>query len=136
MTLLKNIKANLTELEALRDGIERSAYEDGLYRYLHGSWKVHGLQRTTLILRGRFTQLMPGFKLNGMYENLVRDGVREKWNPDHNLEWEFHTRPIVTAFLFSKYFLDMICKYGNELNEIPRILPSGFASVLYLYHLR
>ena len=136
LTLLNNVKADLPELEQLRKAIESSSYEDGVYRYFHGSLKVYALRRTTLALRRRFKRLMPGFKLSAPYENIVRDAVRQKWNPDRNLEWELHARPIVTAFLFSKYFLDMICLHGRELNEIPEILPSGFAAVLYLYHLR
>jgi hypothetical protein len=32
--------------------------------------------------------------------------------------------------------LEMALKYGRELTEAPRMLPSGWATVLYLYRLR
>jgi hypothetical protein len=43
---------------------------------------------------------------------------------------------MVEAFAHARYFLEMACKYGKELEEPPQIMPSGWASVLYLYDLR
>jgi len=42
----------------------------------------------------------------------------------------------VAAFLHTKYFVEMMIKYGTELKEAPHTLPSGWASVLYLYNMR
>ena len=40
------------------------------------------------------------------------------------------------AFFHANYFLDMAIKYGEELDEPPSPLPSGWAAVLYLYNIR
>ncbi len=53
-----------------------------------------------------------------------------------NDRWLQETRPIVEAFFHAKYFLDMICRYADEVKEPQQLLPSGWASVLYLYGLR
>ncbi len=53
-----------------------------------------------------------------------------------NQRWVEATRPIVEAFFHAGYFLEMVCKYGKELEEPPDLLPSGWAAVLYLYGLR
>lgn len=63
-------------------------------------------------------------------------GTREKFEVAHNKAWLAHTRPIVEAFLHAKYFLEMVVKYGRELDEAPSIMPSGWAAVLYLYQKR
>jgi hypothetical protein len=44
--------------------------------------------------------------------------------------------PILEAFFHARYFLEMACRYGRELEHPPNLLPSGWASVLYLYALR
>ena len=49
-----------------------------------------------------------------------------------NQEWLEHTRPMCEAFFHAKYFLDMAVKYGESLEKAPDMLPSGWASVLYL----
>jgi hypothetical protein len=46
------------------------------------------------------------------------------------------TRPIVEAFFHARYFLEMAVRYGKELATAPCLLPSGWASLLYLYGLR
>ncbi len=54
----------------------------------------------------------------------------------HNARWLEVTRPMLEAFFHAKYFLAMACRYGRELDEPPQVLPSGWASLLYLYGLR
>ena len=49
---------------------------------------------------------------------------------EHNEKWTHHTRPFVEAFFHAKYFLEMVIKYGKEIEEPPEILPSGWAAVL------
>jgi len=53
-----------------------------------------------------------------------------------NQRWGAATRPILEAFFHARYFLEMVCRYGRELNEPTDSLPSGWAAVLYLYGLR
>jgi hypothetical protein len=36
----------------------------------------------------------------------------------------------------ARYFLEMVVRYGRELSQPPLSLPSGWASVLYLYNRR
>ena len=36
----------------------------------------------------------------------------------------------------AKFFLEMVVKYGKEIDEPPEVLPSGWAAVLCLYDLR
>jgi hypothetical protein len=55
---------------------------------------------------------------------------------EDNRRWLEATRPIVEAFFHARYFLDMACKYGELLDAPPNLLPSGWASLLYLYDLR
>ena len=52
------------------------------------------------------------------------------------MQWLAVTRPILEAFFHALYFLEMAVKYGKELKYPPNRLPSGWASLLYLYNLR
>jgi hypothetical protein len=70
------------------------------------------------------------------FEEIVSAGTRSDWNPNHNENWLVHTRPIVEAFLHTKYFLEMMVKYGNEMHSAPTVLPSGWAAILELYNQR
>jgi hypothetical protein len=54
----------------------------------------------------------------------------------HNQKWAMITRPIVEAFLHSKYFIEMAVKYGKELEEAPQCMPSGWAALTELYKIR
>jgi hypothetical protein len=42
----------------------------------------------------------------------------------------------VEAFFHATYFLQMAVKYGPELEYPPRVIPSGWAALLYLHNLR
>jgi hypothetical protein len=53
-----------------------------------------------------------------------------------NQRWTEATRPILEAFFHARYFLEMVCKYGKELEEPAESLPSGWAAVFELYGLR
>lgn len=52
-----------------------------------------------------------------------------------NAHWLTVSRPVVEAFFHARFFLEMAVRY-SELEAPPRPLPSGYAAVLYLYHLR
>jgi hypothetical protein len=42
----------------------------------------------------------------------------------------------VEAFFHARHLLRMVCKYAEELPKPPQVLPSGWATVLYLFNLR
>jgi hypothetical protein len=136
-TLLKNIKAHLPELEALQTEIAQEfCYEDHVYRYYHNSYKVFYTQSSIKKMVEMFKKVMPEYELNQMFMNIVEDGLKDSWKFEHNKNWDKVTRPIVEALFHCKYMLDMMVKYGKELNKAPQLLPTGWASVLYLYGLR
>ena len=70
------------------------------------------------------------------FEEIVTEGTGAEFDMDHNEDWTFHTKPIVEAFLHAKYFLEMMVKYGSELDAVPAVLPTGWAAVLCLYNQR
>ena len=137
--LLVNIKAKLPELERLLEEISSHwGYEDPVYRFYYQSFKVYGLQNTTRRIVEALRALAPeGKSLCKEFEEIIKVGASgKKFEPEHNKTWTYHTRPFVEAFLHAKFFLEMVVKYGNELEEAQNLLPSGWAAVLCLYDLR
>jgi hypothetical protein len=135
--LLDSIKGKLTELERLEPAF-RVMYEDGIYRLYHYSFKVYQLQDFTLSVVRIFKTIGKDSdsELCDWFEQIVADGTSTSWEGDHNQQWLQHTRPIVEAFLHAKYFLEMMIKYGRELDSAPNMLPSGWAAILELYNQR
>ena len=78
----------------------------------------------------------PNLPLNPWFMQIVEQGTAGEFSMEVNQRWLEATRPILEAFFHARYFLEMACKYGKELNEPPDSLPSGWAAVLYLYGLR
>jgi hypothetical protein len=74
--------------------------------------------------------------LDAWYCQIVKEGTEGDFRDDTNEHWTEQTRPILEAFWHTKYFLSMMAKYGKELQSAPRVLPSGWASVLCLFSLR
>ena len=135
--LLDAIKAKLPELASLLDHARSMwVYEDFVYRFYHGSFKVYGVQLTTLRIFEKLRGLLPDVPLNDRFLRIVADGTRKEFTPDANQSWEATTRPLLEAFFHARYFLKMAVKYGVELPEPPSTLPSGWAGLLYLYNLR
>jgi hypothetical protein len=135
--LLMAIKANLPDLKALRDRARSHwEYEDSIYRFYHGSFKVYGIQRLTLQIVSALRALLPDRSLNERFMRIVSDGTGREFTPEVNASWEATTRPLLEAFFHAQYFLEMVVKYGEELDEPPSPLPSGWAAVLYLYNMR
>ena len=136
--LLENIKKNLPELEKLLKEInDHWVYEDKIYRFYHYSFKVYGIQEYTKAMVEILKKLSPDRKLdNEIFEEILKEGTEKRWKEEHNTRWTRETRPMIEAFLHAKFFLEMAIKYGKELNETPRLLPSGWAALLYLYGLR
>ena len=131
--LLASIKRALPRLRELLDKTnEEWCYEDGIYRFYHQSFKVYGLQDHTTTIVNALAALAEG-PLNEDFMAVVNEGTGKKFEESHNGAWSRHTRPIVEAFFHAHFFLTMVVKYGSELEEAPSLLPSGWASVLYLY---
>jgi hypothetical protein len=148
--LLAAIKKRQETLEAkLKDVDSHWIGEDFIYRFYHGSFKVYSLQCITKDIMDIFREIAEELsvyfksgddpkpiKLNGQLEKIVNEGTGKKWELEHNQRWDEETRPIVEAFFHARYFLQMMVKYGRELDKAPQCLPSGWASVLYLYRAR
>jgi hypothetical protein len=135
--LLSAAKHKLPELKALLASVsDHWGYEDPIYRFYHQSFKVYSLQTTTLKIVSELQALAPHLKLNSYFLKIVAEGTGKTFDMSHNADWLKHTRPIVEAFFHAHHMLSMVCKYAEELAESPSLLPSGWATVLYLFNLR
>jgi hypothetical protein len=135
--LLKTIKEKLPELETLlKECSDKWVYDDGIYRFYHQSFKVFRLPLITVEIVTRLQGLASDLTLNEWFSQIVSEGTGKEFTPDTNANWLAETRPILEAFFHAKYFLEMVCKYGKEIESPPEIMPCGWASVLYLYGLR
>ena len=110
--------------------------QDPVYRFYHGSFKVYLLQGQTAEMVKALQDLAPHIRLNSWFTQIVNEGAAEQFSMEVNQRWVEATRPILEAFFHARYFLELVCKYGKELEEPPNSLPSGWAAVLYLYGLR
>jgi hypothetical protein len=135
--LLAAIKDALPRLEQMwQQANSHWGYEDPVYRFYHQSFKVFGLQAQTAEIVSALQALAPHIPLNPWFTQIVDEGAAEQFSMEVNQRWVKATRPILEAFFHTRYFLEMVCKYGTELEEPPESLPSGWAAVLYLYGLR
>jgi hypothetical protein len=135
--LLDALRARLPELENLMRAMGRE-YEDRLYRFYYQSNKLYYLQgdteRAAELLREIGHEV--GRKLNPWFEEIIAAGTGIEFQLSHNDDWLHHARPIAEAFLHARYFVEMMVKYGRELDSPPYMLPSGWAAILTLYGLR
>jgi hypothetical protein len=135
--LLAAIARELPRLDELLQQINRRwGYEDSIYRFYHQSFKVFRLQEFTEEIVGMFRSLAPHLPLNPWFLEIVAEGTGKDFSLETNQHWTETTRPVVEAFFHTRYFLEMVCKYGKELKEPPQLMPSGWAAVLELYGLR
>jgi hypothetical protein len=137
--LLINIQTALPDLKALL--LECSShwgYEDPVYRYYHGSFKVYHLQEQTRRIIDSLESLAPDTPNTcELFKEIAASGAdSRRFAMEHNANWSFHTRPILEAFFHARYFLEMAVKYGGELDTPPDVLPSGWAALLCFYSLR
>ena len=133
--LLRRIKANLPALKRwLLDA--REWEQDGFYRFYRGSFKVFKLQDHT---RSGFELIQnvggEADQLNEDYCRIYEEGTRVEFNQSVNEHWLEETRPILEAFYHTRYFIQMMVRYGRKLPHAPQCLPSGWAAVLYLFEL-
>lgn len=160
LELLHNIKEHLPELEKMLSDVQGHwVYEDAIYRFYHQSFKVYFLQKHTEAIVKALEALEPkpdpkrdrpkwwyydktnpeeaATVLHPWFMKIVAAGTGKEFDLSHNQRWMEETQPILQAFFHAKYFLEMIVRYGKEFGDVPpNWLPSGWASVLYLYDLR
>ena len=135
--LLAAAKEALPRLEQMwQEANSHWGYEDPVYRFYHQSFKVYYLQEDTAEIVKALQDLAPHLPLNPWFTQIVGEGAAEQFSPEVDQRWVEATRPILEAFFHARYFLEMVCKYGQDLTEPPQSLPSGWAAVLYLYGLR
>lgn len=135
--LLRSIKASVPELEALLTRINSHwGFEDGFYRFYHQSFKVFYLQSSTEEIVQALRKLAPERKLNTWFEKIIAEGTGKEFEMAHNQRWLEETRPILEAFFHARTLLELVIRYGQELEHAPMCLPSGWATVLYLYNSR
>jgi len=135
--LLAKVKEALPELESLlAEASSHWGCEDGVYRFYHQSFKVYGLQSLTCRIAEALRALAPGSRLAPAFERILSDGTGKSFTPEANRRWLEETRPIVEAFFHARYFLEMACRYGRELETAPAVMPSGWAALLALYEIR
>ena len=135
--LLGNIKAILPALEAMLEKFGGHwGYEDSVYRFYHQSFKVYYFQNDVLAVVDKLQSLLPGMPLNTWFMEIIKDGTGKEFKDEDNCRWLEATRPLLEAIFHARYFLEMICKYGKQLEKPPNRMPSGWAAVLYLYNLR
>jgi hypothetical protein len=84
----------------------------------------------------RLRALSPERELNEWFQQILAKGTGKTFAMEDNKNWLDVTRPILEAFFHARYFLEMAVKYGRELEYPPRVMPSGWAALLYLYNLR
>ena len=136
-TLLSNLRVQQEDLKRLLASCsDHHGYEDPIYRFYHQSYKVFYLQSTTEEIVVALRSLVPDRPLNAWFTEIIAAGTGKVFEMSHNENWLSETRPILEAFFHARYFLEMACRYATEFEGPPTILPSGWASLLYLYDLR
>ena len=126
--LLSVAKSKLPELKALLASVsDHWHYEDPVYRLYHGSFKVLHAQPTILKIVETLQSLAPHLRLNPDFLEIMAEGTSK---PPSS------TRAVIEALFHARHMLLMLCKYVEELTEPPPALPSGWATVLYLYNIR
>ena len=136
--LLKTAKRRLPKLKALLAEVSGHwGYEDGIYRFYHHSFKVFSrLRPATLEIVKELQALAPHLKLNNDFMQIISEGTGFGLDPVQHPEPPKDDRKLVEAFFHARYMLEMACKYAEVLPEPPQVLPSGYATVLYLFNLR
>jgi hypothetical protein len=130
--LLANIKRDLTSLTTLADRTkDQWAEEDCVYRFWHQSFKVYAIQDLTLRVVDALEALAPEHcGLDERFRQIVEEGTGKTFKYEHNQRWLDETRPMLEAFWHADYMLRMAVRHGQELDQAPNLLPSGWAALL------
>ena len=135
--LLRSLRARHDELAALLEKVTGDwGYEDPVYRFYVQSFKVYMVQQHVRRIVDALQSLLPDRKLNSWFGSITGAGTGKRFELAHNQRWLDETRPIVEAFFHARYMLQMAYKYGQEFEDPPTMLPSGWAALLCLYNLR
>jgi hypothetical protein len=67
---------------------------------------------------------------------IIGAGTGKAFKREFNFRWEEETRTIVEAFFHAFHILEMMIEYGFDKTEPSAGIEAGWATVLYLYHLR
>ncbi len=136
--LLQSMRQHEPELRrVLEAASSESCYEDGIYRYYHGSFKVFHFQGITKLMVDALAAISPeGRPFCGLFGEIIRQGTGREFLPEDNQHWLERVTPITLAFFHAKYFVEMAVKYAAELAEPPQPMPYGWAALLCLYGIR
>ena len=75
-TLFTNLKVAMPDLAALLEKCgSHWAYEDGVYRFYHHSFKVYGLQSHTISIVDKLRSLSPDRELNQWFMEIIASGT-------------------------------------------------------------
>lgn len=133
--LLAGLKQQLPELKKLLIAVQGHwQYEDSIYRFYHQSFKVYAVQALTRQIIDALAKISER-PMNKWFLEITGEGFVGEFALRHNQEWLKYTRPQLEAFFHAKYMLEMAVKYGG-LKQPPKMLPSGWAALLYLFNLR
>ena len=134
--LLSTLKSSRAEIEMHLNHFRREE-PDLIYRFYHQSFKVFILNGLTKNSVEFFKKLAPtGCTLNGWFIEIADNGLSKQFSDDTNQNWFQETLPVLQAFWHCRYFLEQMLAAADELDQAPQMLPSGWATVLYLYDLR
>lgn len=141
---LSNIKAKLPVLETWLAEISRPYdEEDAVYRFYHQSYKI--FERFQGPTEEGFQLIKEiggdGTTVSEWYLEIYQDGTRyhsvvevtRATGEDMNEHWLKYARPILEAFWHTKYFIEMMVRYGKKLEFAPTVMSSGWAAILALY---
>jgi hypothetical protein len=116
--------------------VKKSSIEPGVYSFNYQGFKVYWIQELTLKIVAKLREVAPHLPVNSWFLEIVHRGTGREFEMSDNANWTGITRPMLEAFFHARYFLEMACKYWNELKKSPQIMPSGWAAMLYLFNLR
>ncbi len=111
-------------------------YEDPIYRFYHGSFKVYDLQKQTMEIVAQLQSLLPEQPLSPLFMQIVQEGTGNTFKMEYDPHWLEVTRSIIEAYFHARYFLEMAIQYAAIIESPPESLPSGYAALLCLYNLR
>ncbi len=160
LKLVAEVKERLPELTALLTRMNDD-YEDGIYRFYHGSFKVDYLQYLTEHAVEIVLAIAPNPALDSRFVEIMLAGTGNELREAKGEIAPDAPRRIVEAFFHARYFVEMLCMYGERAAELQQSLhklveiiarrkrekppyplfegdplPSGWGAVLELFHLR
>ena len=135
--LLQSLKTDLPALEKLHEQAGSSwGFEHPSYRFYHQSFKVFGLQDLAKRTVGGPRRHNEGTGLSPSFLGIVAQGTGRSFGLETDHDWTNNTRPILEAVFHAKTFLSLALHCANSLDRAPRIMPSGWGAVFYLYNVR